>query len=84
MRICSDGDSGATLVTSGWPLGISCRSCDHRYFLTARQLEAHKYDRRQLRRLPLVCRCGACDLALYLIEAPGDLAAFLTADMAGA
>jgi hypothetical protein len=80
MRICGDKDSGRTLALSGYPLGIACRSCGHRILLSARQLDAHEGDRRLLRRLPLLCRCGGCDLALYLLETAADVPAFLNGD----
>ena len=80
MRICGHLDNGRTLALSGHPLGIACRSCGHRILLSARQLEAHEDDRRPLQRLPLLCRCGGCDLALYLLETAADVPAFLNGD----
>jgi hypothetical protein len=40
-------------------------------------LGAHEGDRRRLTRLPLVCRCGRRDVALFLPEPPDDARAFL-------
>lgn len=80
MRICGQHDNGRTLALSGHPLGVACRGCGHRILLSARQLEAHEGDRRLLQRLPLLCRCGGCDLALYLFETAADMPAFLNGD----
>lgn len=81
MRICGHQDNGRTLALSGHPLGMACRRCGRRILLSARQLEAHEDDRRLLRRLPLVCRCGACDVALYLLETTTEAPAFLHGDV---
>ena len=80
MRICGHQDTGRTLALSGYPLGIACRTCGRRSLLSAQLLEVHENDRRLLRRLPLLCRCGRCDLALYLFEASDDVPAFLHDD----
>jgi hypothetical protein len=80
MRICGHLDNGRTLALSGYPLGVACRGCGRRILLSTRQLEVHEEDRRLLQRLPLLCRCGGCDLALYLFEAAADMPAFLNDD----
>jgi DNA-directed RNA polymerase subunit RPC12/RpoP len=80
MRICEPHDTGRTLALGGQPLGVACSRCSRRVLLSARQLEAHENDRRRLVRLPLLCRCGSRDVALYLVETPDDAPAFLAGD----
>lgn len=81
MRIAEHSDTGATLVRSPVPyLGVSCSRCPHRVLLSAVQLEAHENDRRQLRRLPLVCRCGSRDVRRVLLDTPDEPQAFLAGD----
>jgi hypothetical protein len=78
MRNAIDGDTGSTLFRSAVPLlGVSCRRCSHRVLLSAQQLEAHANDRRELRRLPLLCRCGSKAVHRVLLETPDDAPAFL-------
>lgn len=80
MRICGHQDTGRTLALSGYPLGVACSTCGHRRLFSAQHMKAHEDDRRLLRRLPLLCRCGRCDLALYLFDASDDVPAFLNRD----
>lgn len=82
MYLCGYHETGRTLALSGFPLGVVCTSCGHRILLMARQLDAHEADRRLLRRLPLRCRCGSRDVALYLLETPDDAPGFLAGDVA--
>src|SRR5262249_21971649 len=73
-----DHDTVATLVHSLVPLlGVSCRRCGHRRLLNTAQLEAHANDRRQLARLPLLCRCGSKDVLRVLLDTPDEPQAFL-------
>lgn len=81
MRNATSGDTGSTLFRSAIPLlGIACRRCSHRVLLSAAQLEAHASDRRELRRLPLLCRCGSKSVLRVLLETPDDAPAFLAGD----
>ena len=80
MRLCDPQDTGQTLSLSGFPLAVACTLCGHRRLLTARQVDAHKNDRRQLLRLPLLCRCGSRQIELYLFETPDEVPDFLAAD----
>ena len=80
MRLCEPQDSGQTLALSGFPLAVACMRCAHRRLLTARQLHVHQDDRRQLLRLPLLCRCGSRHIELYLFETPDEVPDFLSAD----
>lgn len=61
-------------------LGVSCRRCGHRTLLTIAQLEAHANDRRELSRLPLLCRCGSKDVQRVLLDTPDEPQAFLAGD----
>lgn len=79
MRNATDGDTGSTLFRSAFPfLAVACERCSRRVLLSAEQLEAHGTDRRQLQRLPLVCRCGSAALAKVLLETAEEAPAFLT------
>lgn len=81
MRNATDGDTGSTLFWSAVPLlGVSCRRCTHRVLLSVQQLQAHANDRRRLRRLPLLCRCGSKAVHTVLLETPDDAPAFLAGD----
>jgi len=85
MRNAADGDTGSTLFRSAVPLlGVSCQRCSHRVLLSAQQLEAHAGDRRELRRLPLLCRCGSKAVHRVLLETPDDAPAFLAGDQPAA
>lgn len=78
MRVVIHGDTGSVLFRSAVPLlAVSCRRCPHRVLLRAEQLEAHEHDRRELWRLPLICRCGTKDVQRFLLESPDEQAAFL-------
>lgn len=78
MRNATSGDTGSTLFRSAVPLlGVACRRCSHRVLLSAQQLEAHAADRRELRRLPLLCRCGSKSVLRVLLETPDEAPAFL-------
>jgi hypothetical protein len=81
MRLVKSCDVGATLARGGLPLAVVCKQCGHRRLLTVRELRAHEFDERQLIRLPLLCRCGRKDIALYLMETPDDQPAFLAGEM---
>ena len=80
MRLCEPQDTGQSLALSGFPLAVACTLCGHRRLLTARQVHAHKYDRQQLLRLPLLCRCGSRHIELYLFETPDEVPDFLAVD----
>jgi DNA-directed RNA polymerase subunit RPC12/RpoP len=81
MREATCGDTVTTLFECATPsLAVACSRCSRRTLLTPRQLEAHEGDRRALLRLPLLCRCGSRDVALYVIETPDDVPAFLAGD----
>jgi len=45
--------------------------------LSVQQLAAHANDRRELRRLPLLCRCGSKAVHRVLLETPDEAPAFL-------
>jgi hypothetical protein len=77
MRLASQHDTGRTLTLSGCPLGVCCRRCAHRTHYSFALLEAHGNDRRQLLRLPLLCRCGSKDVQLYLFDTAEEAEAFL-------
>ncbi len=78
MRNAMDGDTGSTLFRSAVPLlGVSCQRCAHTVLLSVQQLEAHANDRRELRRLPLLCRCGSKAVHRVLLETPDEAPAFL-------
>jgi hypothetical protein len=80
MRVV-ERDTVSTLLQSVVPfLGVSCRRCRHRALLSAVQLEAHENDRRQLARLPLLCRCGSKDVQRVLLDTPDEPQAFLAGD----
>jgi hypothetical protein len=71
-------DTGSTLARRLVPLlGVSCRRCRHRTLLSTAQLQAHENDRRQLARLPLLCRCGSKDVVRVLLDTPDEPQAFL-------
>jgi hypothetical protein len=73
-----DQDTLGGLLRSIVPLlGVSCRRCRHRALLSTAQLEAHENDRRQLSRLPLLCRCGSKDVQRVLLDTPDEPQAFL-------
>jgi hypothetical protein len=81
MRNAMNGDTGSTLFQSAVPLlGVACQRCSHRALLSVEQLEAHANDRRELRRLPLLCRCGSKAVHRVLLETPDDAPAFLAGD----
>lgn len=85
MRDAMNGDTGSTLFQSAVPLlGVSCQRCSHRVLLSAQQLAAHAGDRRELRRLPLLCRCGSKAVRRVLLETPDDAPAFLAGDQPAA
>ena len=85
MRNAMDGDTGSMLFRSAVPLlGVSCQRCSHRVLLSAQQLEAHANDRRELRRLPLLCRCGSKAVHRVLLETPDEAPAFLAGDQPAA
>lgn len=78
MRVAARGDTGSSLIRSAVPLlAVSCLRCPRRVLLNAEQLEVHEHDRRELSRLPLICRCGTKDVQRFLLESPGEEAAFL-------
>lgn len=78
MRNATYGDTGSTLFRSAVPLlGVSCQRCSHRVLLNAEQLAAHANDRRELRRLPLLCRCGSKAVQRVLLDTPDDATDFL-------
>jgi hypothetical protein len=77
MRLV-DQDTVSALIRSIVPLlGVSCRRCPHRALLSTAQLEAHENDRRQLSRLPLLCRCGSKDVLRVLLDTPDEPQVFL-------
>jgi len=81
MRNATHGDTGSTLFRSAVPLlGVLCQRCSHRALLSADQLEAHANDRRELRRLPLLCRCGSKSVLRVLLETPDEAPAFLAGE----
>jgi hypothetical protein len=81
MRNAIYGDTGSMLFRSAVPLlGVSCQRCSHRVLLSAQQLEAHANDRRELRRLPLLCRCGSKAVHRVLLDTPDEAPAFLAGD----
>ena len=81
MRIVTNGDTGSTLARSAVRLlAVSCSRCPHRVLLSAEQLEAHDNDRRELWRLPLLCRCGSKAVQRVLLETPDEAHAFLAGD----
>jgi hypothetical protein len=85
MRNAKDGDTGSTLLHSAVPLlGVACQRCARRVLLSARQLAVHADDRRELRRLPLLCRCGSKALHRVLLETPDEAPAFLAGDQPAA
>src|SRR4051812_19836065 len=82
MRIAANGDTGSSLARSSVPyLGVVCLRCPHRVLLSAQQLEAYDGDRRELLRLPLLCRCGSKAVQRVVIETPDDAQAFLAGEV---
>ncbi len=81
MRIAERNETGSTLARSSVPyLGVACRRCRRRVLLSTRDLQAHEHDRRELWRLPLLCRCGSKDVQRVLLETPDEAPAFLAGD----
>ena len=80
MRVCEDHETVQLLFSSGLPLGVACQACSHRTLIKPNQLGAHEGDRRQLCRLPLLCRCGRRDVGLFILETPDDAPAFLAGE----
>lgn len=80
MRVIESNDTCLTLLQTGQPLGVACTRCTRRILLTARQLQAFDGDRRALHRLPLLCRCGSREVALYLFQTSDEGPAFLSGD----
>jgi hypothetical protein len=81
MRVCEQFEPCRSLVETGQPLAVVCQRCRHRALLTVQQLEVYPLDRRLLRHLPLLCRCGSRQIELILIETPDDIPAFLAGDL---
>lgn len=81
MRFVEHNETGSTLARSSVPyLAVACLRCTRRVLLSARLLRAHEHDRRELWRLPLLCRCGSRDVQRVLLETPDETQAFLAGD----
>jgi len=83
MRVAAPHETVQLLVRSGLPLGIACQCCQHRTVLKYTLLGVHEGDRRQLCRLPLICRCGRRNIDLIVLETPDDEPAFLSGEILG-
>jgi hypothetical protein len=79
MRIAKRGETVASLFRPPCPsLAVSCRRCLHRASIDLVRLEAHEHDRREVVRLPVICRCGANAIDWIVLESPREAAAFMS------
>ena len=80
MRIAGRGETVASLFRVSSPsLVVSCRRCFHRAPIDLVRLGAHEDDRREVVRLPVICRCGANAIEWIVLESPGEVEAFISA-----
>ncbi len=78
MRMAQRGETVASLFrTANLFLGMRCRRCARRTPLDLADLPVHPRDRREVVRLPVVCRCGAAAIDWFVLETADEAAVFV-------
>jgi hypothetical protein len=79
MHIARPGETVASLFGAPSPsLAVRCRRCERRTSLDLVDLQAHERDRREVVRLPVICRCGTTAIEWVVLESPGEVEAFMS------
>jgi hypothetical protein len=79
MRIATRGETLGSLFRNPTPsLAMSCRRCRHRASIDLTRFGAHAHDRREVVRLPVICRCGTSAIEWVVLDAADEVEAFIS------
>lgn len=78
MHIAERGETIASLFMNPSPsLAVHCRRCRRRTRIDLTRHHAHEQDRREVVRLPVICRCGTNALDWIVLDR-SEVEAFLS------